>query len=149
LAGHIHDFLSYAFGPERPVQMVVGTGGDSLIELGKAPIVGAEIDGMKVTKRLRRGSFGYFVMDRAAEGWDGVFYSTEDAVLARCLVARPRPRLPLNRRIPRIIKLNLYSARRKVACWPKRPALLRHGCSAQNDNREIAWPWPGGGVSVT
>ena len=30
LSGHLHDFLSYEFGPERPPQLVVGTGGDNL-----------------------------------------------------------------------------------------------------------------------
>src|SRR4029077_15425818 len=39
LSGHLHDFLSYEFGPERPAQLIVGTGGDTLLPLAKTPIV--------------------------------------------------------------------------------------------------------------
>jgi hypothetical protein len=84
LAGHLHDFLSYEFGPERPAQLVVGTGGDALLKLGEMPIVGAEIDGMPVRKGFASQRFGYFIMDRNGEGWDGTFYAPDDTVLARC-----------------------------------------------------------------
>jgi hypothetical protein len=89
LSGHLHDFLSYDFGPDRPPQLVVGTGGDTLLQLGKAPIVGAEIDGMTVRQGLAIERFGYFMMERSETGWDGTLYAPDDAVLARCrLVGR-------------------------------------------------------------
>jgi len=84
LSGHLHDFLSYEFGPEHPAQLVVGTGGDTLLPLGGVPIVGAEIDGMIVGKGFAVERFGYFIMERTAAGWDGALYAPDDAVIARC-----------------------------------------------------------------
>jgi calcineurin-like phosphoesterase family protein len=86
LAGHLHDFLSYEFGPGRPAQLVAGTGGDTLLPLGKTPIVGAEIDGMPVRNGYANQSFGYFIMERSGEGWDGTFYAVDDTVIARCRI---------------------------------------------------------------
>jgi hypothetical protein len=87
LSGHLHDFLSYEFGPERPAQLVVGTGGDTLLPLGQAPIVGAEIDGMTVSRGFASERFGYFIMEREADGWAGTLYAPDDTVLARCRLA--------------------------------------------------------------
>jgi hypothetical protein len=84
LAGHLHDFISYDFGPERPAQLVVGTGGDRLLWLAKAALEGAEIDGIKVRRGIAVERFGYFLMERSATGWDGTFNAPDDAVLARC-----------------------------------------------------------------
>jgi hypothetical protein len=87
LAGHLHDFISYEFGPERPAQLIVGTGGDTLLTLGRAPIAGAEIDGMKVREGFASERFGYFIMERDAAGWDGTLYAPDNAVIARCRLA--------------------------------------------------------------
>src|SRR5437762_3286952 len=87
LAGHLHDFISYEFGPERPAQLIVGTGGDKLLPLGRAPIVGAEIDGMTVRRGFAAERFGYLIMERDAAGWYGTLYAPDDAVLARCRLA--------------------------------------------------------------
>jgi hypothetical protein len=87
LSGHLHDFISYEFGPGRPAQLIVGTGGDNLLPLGSAPIVGAEIDGMTVRRGFAAERFGYFIMERTAAGWDGTFYAPDDSVLAHCLLA--------------------------------------------------------------
>ncbi len=87
LSGHLHDFLSYSFGPEHPTQLVVGTGGDTLLPLGRDPVVGATIDGMSVRKGFAAERFGYFIMDRTAAGWDGVLYAPDDTVLGRCKLA--------------------------------------------------------------
>lgn len=84
LAGHLHDFLSYDFGPERPAQLIVGTGGDNLLPLGHAPIAGAEIDGIKVRRGFAAERFAYLILDRNAAGWDGTLYAPDDAVIARC-----------------------------------------------------------------
>lgn len=91
LSGHVHDFISYDFGPERPPQLIVGTGGTELQELGRDPIAGAEIDGMRVREGIALQRFGYLVLDRnPAGGWDGVFHAPDDAVLARCRIAGRR-----------------------------------------------------------
>jgi hypothetical protein len=84
LSGHLHDFANYSFGPERPAQLIVGTGGDTLLDLASTPIVGTAIDGIPIEKGLALKTFGYFVLDRVAGGWDGVLYAPTDAVLARC-----------------------------------------------------------------
>ncbi len=84
LAGHLHDFMSYEFGPERPSQLVVGTGGDNLLELADMPAVGTEIDGMPVTRAFALQRFGYLVLDRMPQGWGGAFYAPDDTILARC-----------------------------------------------------------------
>jgi predicted phosphodiesterase len=88
VAGHLHDFTSYAFGPERPAQLIVGVGGDTLLDLARTPLVGATIDGMKTTKGFALERFGFFVMERSGEGWNGVLYAPDDkTVLATCTTA--------------------------------------------------------------
>jgi hypothetical protein len=84
LSGHLHDFASYDFGPERPAQLVVGTGGDSLLDLAETPLTGTEIDGVPIRNGFAMKNFGYFVFDRADDGWDGAFYGPDDTVHARC-----------------------------------------------------------------
>jgi hypothetical protein len=86
LSGHIHHFASFSFGPPRPAQLIVGTGGD-VGEIGDArepegDIV--EIDGLEA-RSLEFERFGYFVMDREADGdWRGVFKDVDGKVLAIC-----------------------------------------------------------------
>ena len=76
LSGHVHDFLGYDFGPERPAQLIVGTGGDSCKPLGPTRIAGAELDGMTVRDGIALQRFGYLVLDRdPAGGWNGVLYA--------------------------------------------------------------------------
>jgi Calcineurin-like phosphoesterase len=84
---HVHDFTSYEFGPGRPSQLIVGVGGDTMLDLANYPLAGAEIDGMKTTKGFALMRFGFFVMERSAAGWDGALYSDGDEVLARCRIA--------------------------------------------------------------
>jgi hypothetical protein len=84
MAGHLHNFAAFAFGPERPAQMIVGTGGDTLLDLARTPLVGAEIDGMPIVKGFALKTFGYFVLDRTADGWEGVLRAVDDTILAHC-----------------------------------------------------------------
>jgi hypothetical protein len=84
LSGHLHDFANYSFGPERPAQLIVGTGGDALLNLASTPIVGTAIDGIPIEKGFALKAFGYFMLDRIPGGWDGVLYGPADSVLARC-----------------------------------------------------------------
>jgi hypothetical protein len=88
MSGHVHDFISYDFGPERPAQLIVGTGGDNLQKLGDDKIAGAEIDGMTVRRGFALRHFGYFMMERDGKrAWNGTFYGPDDQVLARCRFA--------------------------------------------------------------
>ncbi len=81
LSGHVHNFTSYAFGPDRPAQLIVGDSGDTLVQ---TPLTDAEIDGMRVRRGFALERFGYLIMDATAGGWDGILYGSDDAVLARC-----------------------------------------------------------------
>ena len=87
VSGHLHDFTSYQFDANRPSQLIVGVGGDTMLDLANHPLVGAEIDGMKTLKGFALMRFGFFVMERNASGWDGTLYSDDDEVLARCRIA--------------------------------------------------------------
>ena len=77
--------LVQEFGPERPAQLVVGTGGAKLYEVENS--AGAEIEGMPIRRGFGLDRFGYFVMERSENGWDGIFYAPDDAILARCRLA--------------------------------------------------------------
>jgi len=84
VSGHLHDFTSYEFGPDRPAQLIVGDSGDTLLELGRTPLTGVEIDGTRVVSGFALKLFGYFLMEATAGGWDGTLYASDDAVLAHC-----------------------------------------------------------------
>jgi hypothetical protein len=49
LAGHVHSFQALSFSPARSPQMVVGNGGDNLVQFGSRPIVGVTIAGGSVS----------------------------------------------------------------------------------------------------
>jgi hypothetical protein len=88
LSGHLHDFTSYSFGPQRPSQLIVGVGGDTMLDLANVPLVGAAIDGMTTTKGFALERFGFFIMDRSGDGWTGTLYAPDDeTVLAQCMIS--------------------------------------------------------------
>ena len=88
VSGHLHDFTSYAFGPRRPSQLIVGVGGDTMLDLANVPLIGATIDGMKTTKGFALQRFGFFVLDRAGDGWKGALYAPgNETALAQCTIA--------------------------------------------------------------
>jgi len=89
VSGHLHDFTSYEFGPDRPAQLIVGDSGDTLLELGRTPLTGVEIDGTRVVSGFALKLFGYFLMEATAGGWDGTLYASDDAVLAHCRLSPP------------------------------------------------------------
>lgn len=87
LSGHIHHFASFSFGPPRPAQLIVGTGGDQgeAADLERARSELPEIDGLRA-KSLEFEEFGYFVLERAGSDWRGVFKSVDGRVRAHCLL---------------------------------------------------------------
>lgn len=88
VSGHLHDFTSYSFGPQRPAQLIVGVGGDTMEALPDDKPGGATIDGMKTTKGFALERFGFFVMERKGDGWNGTLYDPDDkSVLAQCAIA--------------------------------------------------------------
>jgi predicted phosphodiesterase len=87
LSGHLHDFTAYEFGPARPSQLIVGDSGDTMLDLAKTQLAGVVIDGMPVTKGFALERFGFFVLERNGDGWNGTLYGTDTSVLARCGVS--------------------------------------------------------------
>lgn len=88
VSGHIHEFESLDFGPGRPPQLVVGTGGD-IAEKGTSPRIDRrtiEIDG-KSADFMQFARFGYLVLDRDGNGWKGGFHDVWDKVVATCRIA--------------------------------------------------------------
>lgn len=87
VSGHLHDFTAYAFGPQRPSQLIAGIGGDRMDDLPGQQLVGATIDGMKTTRGFALEQFGFFMMDRQNDGWGGTLYAPDDkTVLAQCTI---------------------------------------------------------------
>jgi Calcineurin-like phosphoesterase len=84
VSGHVHDFTAYSFGPKRPAQLVVGSGGDRRDAILQTIAPGVVIDGMKAARASGLPDHGYLVLDRVGTGWDGTMYSAADSVLARC-----------------------------------------------------------------
>ena len=85
VAGHIHHFASYSFGPDRPAQLVAGTGGD-VGEPGDSakPSSGApSIDGMEA-QGFSFEQYGYLLLDRDGEDWTGAFRDLDDKLVATC-----------------------------------------------------------------
>jgi hypothetical protein len=42
---------------------------------------------MTVTKGFALERFGFFVMERNGDGWDGTLYANDKSVLARCQIS--------------------------------------------------------------
>ncbi|MDR3508324.1 MAG: metallophosphoesterase [Caulobacteraceae bacterium] len=85
LSGHVHNFASYDFGPTRPAQLVAGTGGGAPGEadLTRPRHSQRTIDGLPA-QRLTFQRFGYLMMERDGENWNGIFYGLDDKVVATC-----------------------------------------------------------------
>ena len=91
LVGHIHNFTSLDFGPGRPGQLIVGTGGDVqdpswTSRRRPSRKVTIDVAWRRTSLVFSMGRFGYFVFDRkgAGDDWSGVFHDLTDAVIARC-----------------------------------------------------------------
>lgn len=91
VSGHIHEFEALDFGPGRPPQLVVGTGGD-ITEEGATPKINraeVSLDGLQA-KLLQFARFGYLMLDRTPDGWSGGFYDAQDRLTATCAVTGRR-----------------------------------------------------------
>jgi hypothetical protein len=87
VSGHLHDFTSYEFGAARPSQLIVGVGGDTMLDLANQPLTGAEIDGMATIQGFALERFGFFIMERGGGGWTGTLYADDNkTVLAQCRI---------------------------------------------------------------
>ena len=87
LSGHVHLFTTLSYGLARPLQLIVGNGGDSPNSAVAGPGIRTEtIDGMPASIfQLQR--YGYFMMDRTKDGWVGTAFSVDDEILGSCSFA--------------------------------------------------------------
>ena len=84
VAGHIHFFQAVDFGGARPPQLVVGTGGDKLSVVPPISFVGADINGVKVTRSVTYSGFAYMVWDRLGTLWVGTLFDADGRPINRC-----------------------------------------------------------------
>ena len=85
VSGHVHHFQALDFGPKRPAQLVVGTGGD-IGEKADLPRVYTErrvIDGLDAGV-FSFSRYGYYLMEKDGADWIGTFHDSDDHVRARC-----------------------------------------------------------------
>jgi hypothetical protein len=85
VSGHVHNFTSLQFGPARPAQLIVGTGGDAMDPNDLPPPATGKVavDGMDA-QAFTMGRWGYFLLDRKGADWAGSFRDLNDRIVARC-----------------------------------------------------------------
>jgi hypothetical protein len=85
VSGHIHHFSALTFGPARPAQLIVGTGGDVGEPADTPRFYGGKdyLDGMDADT-FSFSRYGYYVMDKTGEDWVGAFHDADDIVRANC-----------------------------------------------------------------
>ena len=84
LSGHVHLFTTLSFGAVRPVQLVVGNGGDSPNVAVAGPAIRTETIDKQPANVFQLQRYGYFMMDRTKDGWVGTAFSIDDEVLGSC-----------------------------------------------------------------
>jgi hypothetical protein len=87
VAGHIHFFQAVDFGGMRPPQLVVGTGGDNLQTMPTLSMIGADINGAKVSDSVTYSGFGYMVWDRSGNAWSGTLFDVNGRPINHCRLA--------------------------------------------------------------
>ena len=91
VSGHIHHFASYDFGPQRPAQLVAGTGGD-IGDQGDSARLRSEdvrLDGLDA-RSFTFMRYGYLLLDRDGDDWKGVFRDLDDKPVATCRLHQRR-----------------------------------------------------------
>ena len=85
VSGHIHHFAAYDFGPQRPAQLIAGTGGDvgepadsPKIDTRQVSIDGLDAQGFGFER------YGYLLLERQGADWTGDFRDLDDKMVATC-----------------------------------------------------------------
>jgi len=100
LAGHVHLFTALSFGPTRPVQLIVGNGGDNPNVAVAGPGIRTETVDGAIANLYQLQRYGYFVMDRTKDGWTGTAYSVNDDILGMCTFIGRQTRCLLTPELP-------------------------------------------------
>jgi predicted phosphodiesterase len=89
VSGHVHIFEALDFADARPPQLVVGTGGDNLVDLPPQQSTGVLVNGVKIASGLIFARFGYTLWEKADAAWNAKVFDDDNRLLATCtLVAR-------------------------------------------------------------
>ena len=85
VSGHIHHFSALSFGPARPAQLIVGTGGDVGEPADTPRVYGGQddLDGMTAST-FSFSRYGYYLMEKEGDDWVGAFHDADDIVRATC-----------------------------------------------------------------
>jgi hypothetical protein len=70
LSGHVHLFELLTYGPERPVQLVAGTGGTLLDRAITLPLPGASVAGLPIHDGLTLRQHGFVTLEARGEHWE-------------------------------------------------------------------------------
>jgi hypothetical protein len=84
VSGHVHLFTTLSFETARPVQLVVGNGGDSPNVAVAGPGIRTETVDNRPASVFQLQRYGYFLMDRTKDGWVGTAFSIDDEILGSC-----------------------------------------------------------------
>jgi hypothetical protein len=84
LAGHVHLFSTLSFGPARPVQLIVGNGGDNPDIAVAGPTIRTETIDKMTANIFQIQRYGYMMMDRSKDGWIGTAFSVDDEIMGSC-----------------------------------------------------------------
>lgn len=84
LAGHVHLFTTLSFGPERPVQLIVGNGGDNPDIAVAGPNIRTETVDKMSAKLFQIQRYGYMMLDHTKDGWIGTAFSVDDQIMGSC-----------------------------------------------------------------
>ncbi len=90
LSGHEHTFQVLSYAEDLPPQIVVGNGGDNLLDHAPERFDGAVVNGVTIrTGRGAPGKFGFAILQRetakpGGETWSLIAYDAHGARLATC-----------------------------------------------------------------
>ena len=89
VSGHIHHFASFSFaGGDRPAQLIAGTGGDVGEPADTPKFLDDQVSvGRMMAHRFGFDRYGFLVLDRTGNDWNGGFYDVQDQPIAYCRLA--------------------------------------------------------------
>jgi hypothetical protein len=74
ISGHIHTFQAVTYAGPRPAQVIVGNSGDALDKAIPETLSGIAVDGMASSDISASDGFGFLLLERVTDGWQGTLY---------------------------------------------------------------------------